>query len=57
MQVSIMGAAWEDDSTGWIAGVGKDGRVLTGLFYKTTDGGATYALEQVRQRSIEFIFL
>lgn len=43
-----MGAAWEDDSVGWVAGTSKDGHVLTGLFYKTTDGGSTYSLEQVR---------
>ena len=44
----MMGAAWEDDSVGWVAGTAKNGRDLTGLFYKTTDGGNTYSLEQVR---------
>jgi hypothetical protein len=41
-----VGAAWQDDNNGWLAGVAKDGRDLTGLFYKTTDGGASFSLEQ-----------
>lgn len=44
--VSMMGAAWQDDNNGWLAGVAKDGRTLTGIFFKTTDGGNTYTVGQ-----------
>mmetsp|Transcript_16233 Transcript_16233/g.24452 ORF Transcript_16233/g.24452 Transcript_16233/m.24452 type:complete len:298 (+) Transcript_16233:2-895(+) len=44
--VSLMGASWVSETEGWLAGTAKDGRTLSGLFYKTTDGGKTFALEQ-----------
>ena len=43
----MMGAAWENDEIGWVAGVAKDGRTLSGLFYKTEDGGDSWTLQQV----------
>lgn len=53
----MMGASWEDDNNGWVAGTAKNGRTLTGMFYKTTDGGNTYSLEQVRYLFPREIFL
>lgn len=44
--VSLMGASWSSETDGWLAGTAKDGRVLSGLFYRTTDGGKTYSVEQ-----------
>lgn len=45
--VSLMGSAWSSETEGWLAGTAKDGRTLSGIFYKTVDGGKTYAVEQV----------
>jgi photosystem II stability/assembly factor-like uncharacterized protein len=45
--VSLMGAAWSSETEGWLAGTAKDGRTLSGIFYKTVDGGKSYAVEQV----------
>lgn len=45
--VSMMGASWASETEGWLAGTGKNGRKLSGLFFHTVDGGKTYALAQV----------
>lgn len=44
--VSIMGAAWVNDDEGWLAATAKSGPALSGVFFKTTDGGKTYKVEQ-----------
>lgn len=45
-QVSLMGAGWVSDLEGWVAGTAKSGAQLVGLFFKTSDGGETFTLEQ-----------
>lgn len=49
-QVSLMGAGWVSEQEGWVAGTAKSGVNLKGLFFKTSDGGATFTLEQVGRR-------
>ena len=44
--VSCTSVAWISDTEGWLGATAKDGRNLIGLFYKTTDGGKTYSLDQ-----------
>ena len=50
-QVSLMGAGWVSELEGWVAGASKSG-VLVGLFFKTSDGGNTWTLEQVCHHDI-----
>jgi len=44
--VSFTSAAWKDDMEGWVAGAVQNGRSLSGLFMKTSDGGKTFSVEQ-----------
>jgi hypothetical protein len=46
-----MGAGWVSELEGWVAGASKSG-VLVGLFFKTSDGGYTWTLEQVCHHDI-----
>jgi photosystem II stability/assembly factor-like uncharacterized protein len=53
--VSLMSVDWVSETEGWLAGTAKNGRTLTGLFYKTVDGGKTYKIEQVIKNYIIFL--
>jgi photosystem II stability/assembly factor-like uncharacterized protein len=44
--VSCTSVAWMSDTVGWLGATAKTGRDLEGLFYKTTDGGKSYVLDQ-----------
>lgn len=44
--VSLSAVSFVSGSTAWIAPTKKNGRTLTGDFYKTTDGGKTFTLIQ-----------
>lgn len=44
--VSCTSVAWITETEGWLGATAKDGRNLEGLFYKTTDGGKSYTLDQ-----------
>ena len=44
--VSCTSVAWMSETDGWLGATAKSGRELEGLFYKTTDGGKSYVLDQ-----------
>eukprot|EP01034_Spumella_vulgaris_P025849 gene25849-32346_t len=44
--VGLMQAKFINENEAWVAGTGKSGRNINGQFYKTTDGGLTWKLEQ-----------
>eukprot|EP01040_Poterioochromonas_malhamensis_P010200 gene10200-11091_t len=44
--VGLMGVKFTSETEGWAAGTSKSGRNLLGQFYRTTDGGKTWNLEQ-----------
>jgi photosystem II stability/assembly factor-like uncharacterized protein len=44
--VSLMGFKFASPDEGWMLGTAKVGRMLTGMFYRTTDGGKTFELYQ-----------
>lgn len=44
--VSIMGAAWVSETEGWLGATTKVRTQLNAVFFHTTDGGATYTVEQ-----------
>lgn len=44
--VSIMGAEWVSETEGWLGATAKQGPQLSAVFFHTTDGGRTFAVEQ-----------
>lgn len=44
--VSIMGATWVSETEAWLGATSKQGPQLSGVFFHTTDGGATFSVEQ-----------
>lgn len=44
--VSLMGFKFASPDEGWMLGTAKVGRMLTGKFFRTTDGGKTFELYQ-----------
>ena len=54
--VSLIGVDWVDDNEGWLVGTEKNGRLLTGIFYKTIDGGKTFSIGQVANGVFFFLF-
>ena len=46
-EVCMVQVKYIDDLDGWIVATKKDGRDLSAQFYHTTDGGKTFAVEEV----------